>query len=242
MAEPEHIVSARSVYDHSADQYVAAVGTRISSQFEAPLDRAVLDAFAELASSHESASVLDIGCGTGRMASFLAERGLTVAGVDVSEQMVRAARSAHPALRFDVGSLTALPISDLSITGATYWYSIIATPPAHLGSVWAELDRVLTADGLAVVAFQAGSGEAIAQHDAYGSSTTLTLYRHSIHDVADTLTNAGFVITAEVVRKPMFRHETTPQAFLYVSRSADPARLRTPNSNTPNEDPREEPS
>ena len=48
-----------------------------------------------------------------------------VGGVDISEQMVMTARSAHPNVRFSTGSLTELPISNPSITAAMFWYSII---------------------------------------------------------------------------------------------------------------------
>lgn len=44
MSEPDHLASSRAVCDHSADQYLAGVGTAVSERFEAPLDRAVLDA------------------------------------------------------------------------------------------------------------------------------------------------------------------------------------------------------
>ncbi|MGB3734101.1 MAG: bifunctional PIG-L family deacetylase/class I SAM-dependent methyltransferase [Ilumatobacter sp.] len=218
VGEPEHTVSARNVYDHSANHFVADVGTRISTEFEAPLDRAVLHAFAEAASTREPALVLDVGCGTGRVAGFLAERGLDVSGVDISEQMVGAARLAHPDIAFDTGSLTALPVADSTITAAAYWYSIIATPPTELAAAWKELDRVLTDDGHVLVAFQAGHSDAIVRTDAYGSSSTLTLYHHSVLHVTESLGDAGFEVTADVLRQPAFDHETTPQAILLARR------------------------
>lgn len=216
MGEPDHIITTRDVYDHSAEHYVDAVGTRISAEFEAPLDQAVLRVFAETAASIEPSNVIDVGCGTGRVAGFLAARGLDVAGIDISEQMIRAARSAHPDVRFETGALTALPIPDSSITAAAYWYSIIATPPQELAQVWRELDRVLTDRATGLIAFQAGDGEAIVRADAYGSSSTLTLYHHSVRRVAESLAEEGFEVTAQLIRQPALRHETTPQAFLFV--------------------------
>ena len=41
-------------------------------------------------------SVLDAGCGTGRVARELARRGLDVAGVDIDEQMLATAMRAAP--------------------------------------------------------------------------------------------------------------------------------------------------
>lgn len=223
MDEPEHVVSAREVYDHSAEQYVAAVGTVVSPRFETRLDLAVLDAFSDEIQSGEissgaSRTVIDIGCGTGRVTSYLAGRGLDIRGVDVSSAMIDAARSAHPELRFDVGSLTALGALDGSVLGAVYWYSIIATPPSGLRAVWAELDRVLTSDGRVLLAFQAGDNDRVERANAYGSSTTLTLLLHRVDDVARSLEASGFDVRADLRRQPELPHETTPQAFLLARR------------------------
>ena len=123
--EPDHLTTSRIVYDHSAGDYVAGVGTAVSAKFEAPLDRAVLDAFAESIGSQDVGPVLDAGCGPGRVAAYLADRGLDVCGVDISVEMIAAARTAHPHLGFDEGSLTSLPLPDRSV-----WISSVTWPSA----------------------------------------------------------------------------------------------------------------
>jgi SAM-dependent methyltransferase len=222
-SESDHLASTRAVYDHATDQYVDAVGTTVSPRFEAPLDRAVLDVFAESVREVGSGTVLDAGCGPGRVAAYLAERGLDARGVDISAAMIEAARAAHPHLRFDEGRLTTLPVADRSMRGVVYWYSIIATPPDDLAPVWAELHRVLDDDGRVLVAFQAGQGEPFTRPDAFGSGAELTLYRHAVADVSASLRACGFEVRAQVQREPCFAHETTPQAFLLAERS-DPQR------------------
>lgn len=219
MSDPEHEVAARIAYDHSARRFVEGVGTEVNAQFEAPLDRALLRAYAELAAASGPGPVLDIGCGPGRVAAYLAELGLDAGGVDISPRMVDAARAAHPRLRFEVGSLTALGCGDRTLQGAVYWYSIIATPPSALSAVWAELDRSLSEQGQVLVAFQSGRNEADRRPDAYGSSTELTLYRHAVDDVGQSLNTAGFEVRAEVRRQAELGHESTPQAFLMARRS-----------------------
>lgn len=56
------------------------------------------------------ASVLDAGCGTGRVAARLAELGHEVVGVDVDAAMVDVARERHPALSWHVADLAALAL------------------------------------------------------------------------------------------------------------------------------------
>src|SRR5215472_14426807 len=51
------------------------------------------------------ASVLEVGCGSGRLARALANAGYAVLGVDASPPMVELARKHAPAARFEVRSL-----------------------------------------------------------------------------------------------------------------------------------------
>jgi len=46
--------------------------------------------------------ILDLGCGTGHLASEIAERGAHVVGIDSSPAMIEAAREAYPNLAFQV--------------------------------------------------------------------------------------------------------------------------------------------
>lgn len=60
---------------------------------------------ADLVSWLEPGSVLDAGCGTGRVAMELDRRGLDVVGVDLDPQMLEVARRKAPHLRWIVGDL-----------------------------------------------------------------------------------------------------------------------------------------
>src|SRR4051794_511940 len=59
MEEPEHVASARAVYDATADAYLEFVGTEITDATETELDRAQLEAFAELVAGHPARRVAD---------------------------------------------------------------------------------------------------------------------------------------------------------------------------------------
>jgi SAM-dependent methyltransferase len=63
---------------------------------------------ADLVSWYRPASVLDGGCGTGRVAIELARRGLRVLGVDADPDMISAARAKAPSLRWRLSDLTEL--------------------------------------------------------------------------------------------------------------------------------------
>jgi ubiquinone/menaquinone biosynthesis C-methylase UbiE len=222
VTEPDHVSTARAIYDATAEVYAKLVGTEVSAAFEGPVDRAFLAAFVEFVGV-TAAPVADVGCGPGRVAAFLAAHGLDVVGVDVSQAMLTVARDAHPDIRFEEGRLTALPFRDGSLGGVVCWYSIIHTPSEHLDEVFAELERVLTGDGHLLLAFQAGDGECVHRADAYRTGISLTNYRHSLDEVARSLIAAGLRVHARAVREPELDHESTAQAFI-LARSGAPGR------------------
>lgn len=218
--ELDHVASTRAVYDFSAADYASAVGTTLTATFERPIDRAVLDTFADDCAAVNHGQVIDIGCGVGRITSHLHNRGVNVSGIDLSPAMIAVARLAHPHLRFDVATMTALPSDDGSLAATVLWYSIIHTPPAALPDVWAELARVLAPDGRVLLGFHAGENDEVRRDNAYGSSTTMTWYQHHSEDVVRGVELAGFVVQTRIWRTAQLAHETTPQAFLTFKRPA----------------------
>jgi SAM-dependent methyltransferase len=70
---------------------------------------------ADLVSSYRPASVLDAGCGTGRVAIELARRGVRVLGVDADPDMIAAARAKAPELTWlcaDLADLAGLAVAE----------------------------------------------------------------------------------------------------------------------------------
>ena len=218
MPAEDHVAAARAVYEASADTYIQFVGTEISAATETAVDRALLRAFVDLVKEGTSMRVADVGCGPGRVAAFLAMHHLEVVGLDPSPAMLAAARIAHPDIRFEEGQLDDLPIAEESLAGVVCWYSIIYTPPEHLGDAFAELARVLRPGGYLLLAFQAGSGEHVLRTDAHRTALSLTSFRHSLGDVTGRLEDAGLSVRATALREPEFDHEMTPQAFV-IARS-----------------------
>jgi ubiquinone/menaquinone biosynthesis C-methylase UbiE len=218
MSDEDHVATARAVYDRASARYVQFVGTEISSATEAPIDRALLLAFIELIKRQTVIRVADIGCGPGRAAAFMAERGLEVVGVDVSQAMLAVARTAHPHISFEEGQLDGLPIETAVLAGAVCWYSIIYTPLDRLVEAFSELARVLIPGGYLLLAFQADD-ELVHRADAQGTHLPLTSYRHSVKAVAGCLEDTGFKIYATVLRAPELEDETTSQGFVIASSS-----------------------
>lgn len=95
--------------------------------------------------------VADLGCGTGFLASWLAERGADVIAVDHSERMLgQARREAKPGrMTFRAGELEALPLVDDEVQAAfsnLVWHHV-----ADHGAAAREMLRVLAPGGCVVI-------------------------------------------------------------------------------------------
>jgi trans-aconitate methyltransferase len=86
----------QAAYDAVARAYHAQLGDELDGK---PLDRALLDAFIELAGA---GTIADVGCGPGHVTCFLAARHAEVIGGDLSPGMIGVAREHTPALAFAV--------------------------------------------------------------------------------------------------------------------------------------------
>lgn len=192
---PEHI---RAAYDVVADSYAAMLP---DTRAEAPLDLAMVDAFVAAVTDSGDASVLDAGCGTGRMSRYLADRGCTVRGIDLSAGMVAAARRFQPDLGFAVASLNALPFADAEFAGVLLWYSTIHTPPAGQPTILHEAARVLRPGGHVLVAFQRGEGvREVVGYRRHGHDVTLHRHLFTADEVANHLASAGLTEVARMER------------------------------------------
>ena len=113
-------------------------------------------------------SVLDAGCGTGRVAIELDRRGVEVVGVDVDPSMLATARSLASHLRFEERDL-AEPSLDL---GRRFELVVMAgnvplfTPPGTQAALVAGCARHLAPNGLLVSGFSLDRGYRLAGYDS----------------------------------------------------------------------------
>ncbi len=152
---PADLDAVRASYDRVADATSDWWSTRESATPRCrPWLKAALDAFAESVAG--IGPVLDVGCGPGRVTAYLAERGLDVAGVDLSPRMIDNARRLHPSCRFEVGSATDLDLADASLGGVLGWWSLFNLPRHVLPQVLASFARALMPGGCFITGTHTG--------------------------------------------------------------------------------------
>ncbi|MCR6487188.1 class I SAM-dependent methyltransferase [Amycolatopsis sp. OK19-0408] len=191
----------RETYDIVAGSYDAFAPPIVEDLH----DRALLTTFADLVQADGGGPVADLGCGTGRVTTYLAEAGLDISGVDLSPEMLAIARRDHPGLRFSLGSLLELDFPDGGLAGAVAWYSIIHTPPERLPRVCEELFRVLRPGGHLQLGFHEGDRR---HHrtDGYGhEGFSLDIYWLPLDRVGELVRDAGFEVLTKVLRDPAAR-------------------------------------
>ena len=216
MTEASFLSTTRAAYDTVAADYTEEFRDEMAAQ---PLERGVFAAFAELVGT--GGPVADVGCGPGHKTAYLRDLGLDVFGVDLSPEMLAQARRAHPDLRFDEGSMTALDVPDRALRGLTALYSIIHVPTERLQEVFAEFGRVLAPGGHLLVAALTGD-EYRHRTEAFGHTIALDYYLRPPDRIAGLLAGAGFVTKARVLREPE-KTEILPRAYL-LARKTDQAR------------------
>lgn len=94
-------------------------------------------------------NVLDVACGTGDMAVSLVERGCTVTGVDISEEMLAIARQKAPIVTFMIADAEHLPFLDASFDAVTCAFGVRNF--VHLEQGLHEMLRVLKPGGRMVI-------------------------------------------------------------------------------------------
>jgi len=153
--------------------------------------RAALRLFAE----EVRGPVADIGCGPGTITARLHELGVDAFGIDLSPAMIELARSTHPGLRFEVGSMTE-PL-DASVGGIIAWWSLIHVPDELVPTVLGHFREALRPNGLLQLGFHVGDRTNLKTQGYGGHPMRVHVHLRRPERVAQWLREAGFTVEAQ---------------------------------------------
>ena len=105
------------------------------------------------------ASVLDAGCGTGRVGRELARRGLDVVGVDLDPAMLATARRKAPRIDWHLADLATVDLARSFDAAVLAGNVMIFLTPGSEPAVVANIARHLRPGGLLIAGFQIMPGQ-----------------------------------------------------------------------------------
>lgn len=164
--KPNRWLETRSVsgdaYDSTYDQRAAA-GQNVHGE-------------ADFVMRFEPKSVLDAGCGTGRVGRELARRGLDVVGVDIDAEMLDTARRKAPDVDWRLADLATVDLAKVFDVIVMAGNVMIFLTPGTEADVVANMARHLAPGGRLVAGFQLQPGRlSIEDYDRFAAAAGLTI-------------------------------------------------------------------
>ncbi len=120
-------------------------------------------------------TVLDAGCGTGRVARELARQGMDVVGVDVNPGMLATAQRKAPDLEWHLGDLATVELERTFDVVLLAGNVMIFLVPGSEGAVVANMSKHLNRDGRLIAGFQLDFGLSFDEYDAMAATAGLML-------------------------------------------------------------------
>lgn len=147
-------------------------------------------------------SVLDAGCGTGRVGRELARRGMDVVGVDIDPEMLATARRAAPNGSWKLADLATVDLARSFDVVVMAGNVMIFLTPGSERAVVENMARHLNPDGLLVAGFQLAPGRlSLDRYDELAAGAGLApAERWSTWDRDVWTEGAGYAVS--VHRKP----------------------------------------
>lgn len=179
---------------------MAAAYDAETTDFWDKFPRDFFDSFAQSVNG----TILDVGCGPGRDALLLQERGLNLTCLDASETMVKICQS--KGLRAVVGDFLQLPFAPNSFNGVWAYTSLLHVPKAQVDTAFTEISRVLTPKGILGLGLIEGTTE---EYKRSVKNTGVTLPRwfsyYTKTEVEALLNKHGFSLVSFTTFQPNTR-------------------------------------
>ncbi|MGC9666581.1 class I SAM-dependent methyltransferase [Planosporangium sp. 12N6] len=208
------LADTRTSYDTVAESYADFVRDSLAGE---PDLRAALALFADLVHAAGGGPVADVGCGPGQVTAHLHKLGVDAFGIDLSPAMIDLARRAHPDLRFEVGSMTDLPLADASIAALLAFWSMIHVPDDAIPTVLGHFRRVLRPGGPLLLGFHVGDETRLKTQGYGGHPMKVYVHRRQPDRVATWLHDAGFTVKTQML---LDLDQSVPQAVLIAHRQS----------------------
>ena len=140
-----------TMYDRVAKEYAEAF---LEEHQKKPKDQEMLRRFAE--EIGDKKPVWDFGCGSGQTTKYLTDLEMEISGLDLSEEILKQARTLYPGIHFRKGNMLELEFDDDAIAGVVAFYAICHFTDEQVEAAFREVFRVLQPGGLFLFTYHIG--------------------------------------------------------------------------------------
>jgi len=209
MNKPQTTDQIRKAYNKSAGKYGESFYHEL---YFKPLDVKLLDLFCERV--NPEMHVCEIGCGPGEISAYLKYKGLSLIGIDISEEMINIAKQLNPHIDFRTGDVFKLDFPDSYFSGVLAPFLFVNYEMAEIRTALSEIKRVLNPNGLFYMSFHAGT-ERIATNDFLVDNNPLEFIFLDVEEIARMLEEQGFEVIEWIIRSP-YKEGEHPNKRAYI--------------------------
>jgi len=146
-----------SSYDRTAQQYAQNVANLQKTAY--------IELFASLL--QPDVHILDLACGSGRDAKIFYEKGFSVTGIDLSEELLMIAARNCPNAEFRLMDILELDFKSQSFDGVWACAALLHIPKERIPGLISGVQRVLKKNGLFYIGVKEGEGQRFIKDDRY---------------------------------------------------------------------------
>ena len=204
---------------------LAAYNAAASAYSDALLDELVDKPFdiwlLERIAAGAEGPIMDLGCGPGQIAAFLADTGADVHGLDASPEMVAQAQANFGDLDFFVARFDQLMRPrDAAAWGAIVaWYAFVHLAPSELAPTLRVVGQTLRPGGVLALAVHVG-GRIVHAEELFGVPVDVDFVQHDREQVLAAVGSAGLEVAEWYVRSPVPTEAQTARLYVLAHRRA----------------------
>jgi ubiquinone/menaquinone biosynthesis C-methylase UbiE len=184
------------LYDTVAKEYAE---TFSGDHEKKPKDQEILYRFSQEIGDRKP--VWDLGCGPGQTTHYLKNLGIEISGLDLSEKILKQARTVHPEIHFRKGNILELDFESNSIAGIVAFYAIVHFTEEQVRMVFREVFRVLQPGGIFLFTYHVGEGT-IHLDEFLGKQIDIDFFFFTADFIFSCLKDSGFESIEIIEREP----------------------------------------
>ncbi|MBU3915529.1 methyltransferase domain-containing protein [bacterium] len=192
----QNLRKIETVYDAMAKEWAEAFSDEHEKK---PKDQEILRRFS--LEVGDGKPVWDFGCGPGNTSEYLRNLGIEISGLDLSEELLRQARTIYPGIHFQKGNILELEFENDSIAAAVAFYAIVHFTQQQVGTAFREIHRVLRPGGLFLFTYHIGD-ETIHLDEFLGKKADIDFMFFTTDFIFSCLKESGFEQIEIIEREP----------------------------------------